>query len=312
MYYFIVNPNSRSGAGQKIWNQILRRLNQEKIPHKAWLTEYVGHASKLASEISSLGTSQQPVSLIALGGDGTISEVLTGIQDFDHVIFGYIPTGSGNDFCRSMNLPHDPMKALDVILQKRYIHTMDVPCLHTNGCLHRFGVSTGMGFDAAVCQEVAASPARTYLNRIGLGKLVYLVIALKQLLFLNPVAMDFHLDGKRNYHYKKVFFAAVMNQGYEGGGFLFCPNAKSNDGILDVIIIEGMSKLKILCCLPTAFFGKHTIFKGVHILRCKNIEINSMVPVAAHRDGESGGLLTQIYVSLEKKPLKIILPAALS
>ena len=67
--------------------------------------------------------------MIAIGGDGTIQEVLTGITDFDRVVFGYIPTGSGNDFCRSMELPFDPMESLEYILKAERIAPMDVPYL---------------------------------------------------------------------------------------------------------------------------------------------------------------------------------------
>lgn len=113
------------------------------------------------------------------------------------------------------------------------------------------------------------------LNRIGLGKLVYLFVALKQLLFLNPSPMTLVIDDDNVQQFSKVYFTAVMNQKYEGGGFKFCPHASPSDGYLDVIVVDGLSKPKVLCCLPTAFFGKHTLFRGVHIFRCKKIDIHS-------------------------------------
>lgn len=309
MYYFIVNPNSRSGAGKNIWNQIRSELELRRVPYEYRLTQYVGHAIKFAAEISSKGTKESPVYLIALGGDGTVYEVLTGIRDFDNVIFGFIPTGSGNDFCRGMKLPVEPLEALNSILEKKHIHNMDVPFITTKQGRYRFGISTGIGFDAAVCHEVLASPMKKKFNRIGLGKLIYLFIALKQLLFLTPSSLTLCLDGNREMTYSGVYFAAVMNQRYEGGGFMFCPNAKPDDGLLDVIVIEGISRLKVLFCLPTAFSGRHTRFKGIHIFQCKSIKINSTVPTAVHKDGESGGILQEMFVSLEEKPIKIILPA---
>lgn len=269
MYYFIINPNSRSGAGKTIWNKLRGELALRKVAYKAYLTEYVGHAVKIAAEISSLGTPDEPVRLVAMGGDGTIQEVLTGIRDFDNVIFGFIPTGSGNDFCRGMKLHTDPLLALDSILKEEHIQLMDVPRISTGNHHYRFGVSAGIGFDAAICQEVLASKAKKYLNRVDLGKLIYFMVALKQIITTVPAPMTICLDGGRKRCYKKVYFTAVMNQRYEGGGFMFCPDAKNNDGVLDVIVVEGLSKLKLLFCLPTAFWGKHTHFKGIHILRCK-------------------------------------------
>ena len=160
MYYFIVNPNSRSGRGRSIWNEIHQQLMLRGIDFQYCLTRYSGHAAEIASDACALGTESEPVYIIAVGGDGTIHEVLTGITDFDRVVFGYIPTGSGNDFCRSMRLPFDPMESLEYILKAEHISKMDVPYLLRNNKKSRFGISTGIGYDAGVCQEVLATPLK--------------------------------------------------------------------------------------------------------------------------------------------------------
>lgn len=308
MYYFIVNPNSRSGRGRLIWEQIHQQLLLQRISFQYCLTRYSGHATQIASKASLLGTASDPVYMIAVGGDGTIQEVLTGITDFDRVVFGYIPTGSGNDFCRSMELPFDPMEALEYILKAQRIEAMDVPYLVRKDKKSRFGISTGIGYDAAVCQEVLATPFKKVFNRLGLGKLIYLFIALKQLIFISPGKVTLTLDEENTVSYEHVYFTAVMNQRYEGGGFKFCPDAKPDDGLLDVILVEGIGKLKLLFCLPTAFFGKHTKIKGIHIFTCRGIQIHSEEALPIHVDGESGGIRKDLTVSVEKKPLKILLP----
>ena len=199
MYYFIVNPNSRSGRGRSIWNEIHQQLMLRGIDFQYCLTRYSGHAAEIASDACALGTESEPVYIIAVGGDGTIHEVLTGITDFDRVVFGYIPTGSGNDFCRSMRLPFDPMESLEYILKAEHISKMDVPYLLRNNKKSRFGISTGIGYDAGVCQEVLATPLKKIFNRLGLGKLIYLFIALKQLIFINPGKMTVTLDGENTF-----------------------------------------------------------------------------------------------------------------
>lgn len=133
------------------------------------LTRYSGHATSIAKKASCLGTSEDPISIIAVGGDGTIHEVLSGITDFDHVIFGYIPTGSGNDFCRSMELPSDPMESLEYILSAERISTMDVPCLSGVKKDSRFGISTGIGYDAGVCRRFWQLPLRRFLTALAWG-----------------------------------------------------------------------------------------------------------------------------------------------
>lgn len=305
MYYFIVNPNSRSGKGAEIWKQIQEVLNSQGVSYNSYFTGYRGHAVSLAAQITSKAVS--PVTLVAVGGDGTIQEVLTGIQDLSSVYFGYIPTGSGNDFCRGMKLPQDPLKALDILLHHHDILKIDVPCISYKKKRSRFAISCGMGFDAAVCHEVGITPMKKFLNRFGLGKLVYLFVALKQLLFLNPSQVSVNMDGNSE-TWSKVYFIAVMNQKYEGGGFKFCPNASSSDGMLDVIVVEGLSKLKVLFCLPTAFFGRHTRFRGIHIYQCRDISVESTVPLAIHKDGESGGIHTIFSVSMEPEQIQMIVP----
>ena len=110
MYYFIINPNSRSGKGALIW-RIWRTFCVNGILNtKLFLQKYKGHAVKLSASITASIPEDSQIKLIAVGGDGTIQEVLSGVKDISRVIFGYIPTGSGNDFCRSMKLPQDPMK----------------------------------------------------------------------------------------------------------------------------------------------------------------------------------------------------------
>ena len=308
MYSFIVNPNSRSGQGREIWNHLRSIMESRGISYQYFLTEYVGLATEFARKISSSGTPDDPVTLITVGGDGTIYEVLTGIEDLDNVIFGFIPTGSGNDFCRSMGLPSNPEEALFAILNKERIVPMDVPKIQLGAHAYRFGISAGMGYDAAICQEVLITPGKKFLNRLHLGKLTYLMVALKQFLFLTPSTVTVRTDTEGEQTFPKTWFATAMNQKYEGGGFKFCPDAKPDDGLLDVIVIAGISKFKMLLCLPSALWGGHTGIKGVHIFKCRDVHIRSDHPLPVHKDGESGGIQREFSVTIEKKPIKIIMP----
>ena len=114
------------------------------------------------------------------------------------------------------------------------------------------------------------------------------------------------MDDYKKEEFSKVYFTAIMNQKYEGGGFKFCPDASPSDGYLDVIVVDSLSKPKVICCLPTAFFGKHTHFNGIHIFRCKKIDIHSEARLAVHKDGESAGLLHDFSVCMEPKQINMI------
>lgn len=305
MYHFIVNPHSRTGRGEDIWKMVKKELIRLNVEYRVTLTMCVGHARQIARELSSLG---EPVTIVAIGGDGTINEVLSGLVSFEQVVLGYIPTGSGNDFAKGMGIPQDTLEALHTILDSSHTRPMDVGCIEADHCIHRFGVSAGMGFDAAICHEALVSPIKTFLNKLKLGKLTYTLIALKLLLLYTPTAITMEMDGGRTVSYPKTYFAAILNQRCEGGGLRLCPKAEPDDHILDICVVEGMSKWKILFMLPTAFLAKHIYIKGVHILRCRNITLHSSQPVAIHRDGESNGSQEKIKIYLEKIPLKVITP----
>lgn len=300
MYYFIVNPKSSSNRGIRRWRLIEAQLNRESMQYKVFFTEHEGHATAIADTICQ---KHQNPTLVAVGGDGTANEVISGIPCLSDVSFGYIPTGSSNDLARSLGIPSDPLKALDRILYPKSPITMDVGYI-TNGTKSRsFAVSTGIGYDAAVCHEALHSGIKRILNRFHLGKLTYMGIALRQLLLLKPSPLVLTLDNEKKLCFDHVFFAAVMNQKYEGGGFMFCPEAKSGDGWLDVCVIEKMPKLKVLMLLPTAFRGKHVKYRGVHIYRCKKAQLKTPRPLPVHADGESFDVQTDVMVSLYHEPL---------
>lgn len=101
MYHFIVNPNSRSGLGLSLWAQIEPELQKRKIDYTVFFTQYQKHAWEYTEKLTSDHTYH---TLVVLGGDGTVNEVINGIQDFSKVTLGYIPTGSSNDFARSFKI----------------------------------------------------------------------------------------------------------------------------------------------------------------------------------------------------------------
>lgn len=302
-YIFIVNPKSRTGQGELLWSQLEPELKKRRISYEVRMTGRKKDAERIAAEITA---DEEEHTMIVLGGDGSLNEVINGIKNPSKVMLGYIPTGSSNDFARGMGIPKDAKKALELILNPEKIEKLDVGELAFSGKRRRFLVSAGIGFDAAVCHEVCISKWKKILNRLKLGKLSYAVVALKRLLKDQPVRMEIRLDDGSVHRFERAYFAAFMNQKYEGGGFKFCPDASPSDGYLDVIVVDSLSKPKVICCLPTAFFGKHTHFNGIHIFRCKKIDIHSEARLAVHKDGESAGLLHDFSVCMEPKQINMI------
>lgn len=303
-YHFIINPKARSGMGKMVWNMLEPELKKRRVPYQCSLTSKKKHAEQIAARITSDG---QEHILVVLGGDGTVNEVVNGIRQPEKATLGYIPIGSSNDFARGLNIPKDPVSALNIILNPKNIINMDLGVMEGAGRRRRFAVSAGMGFDAAVCHEVCISRWKVLLNRIGLGKLSYAVVAMDRLKKERPVKMNVMLPDGTEKVFESTYFAAFMNHPYEGGGFKFCPEASPSDGELDVIIAHGVSGIKLLFLLPLAFAGKHVGFQGVTILRCKKIQAETDRPLPLHTDGEPGFLRKKITVRLMAEQLKVII-----
>lgn len=303
MYYFIINPKSRTGMGAEVWQQVQAKIKQKKLPYRHFFTEYRGHATKLAKSICSQASPGDCLTVI--GGDGTIQEVLTGIPFDSPIFFAYIPAGSGNDFARGMKIPKNPEEALKLLLSRPKPLPMDVGTIRAENRTGAFGISCGMGFDAAICHAALSSRMKAVLNRIHMGKLTYAFLAVRLLFSFRPFTLSLTLDGKTQ-TYEKVYFAAVMNQPFEDGGFCFCPAARSDDGFLDVILVHKVSKLKLLFCFPTALFARHTGIKGVTIFRCRKAELISSHPVPIHQDGESAGIGNRLTADLRPQQLPVI------
>lgn len=294
MYHFIINPNSRSNRGIIQWKEIKNVLIREKIEFKSYVTSHSHNATEISREITAIETSKQNI-IVVLGGDGTLNEVINGITSFKNIIIGYIPTGSSNDFARALKLKTKPLEALNCILHPKHYKKIDYGILKTNQGTRNFIVSAGLGYDASVCEDANTSSAKSFLNKLRLGKLTYTALGIRNLFSYEPEDAVIVLDKTQIINVKKMLFTSIHNNRFEGGGFLFCPNADNSDGLLDICVAENISSLKFLFSLPLAFFGKHLIIKGVENYRCKEIEIKSTTPRPIHTDGET--LQRQLHIS---------------
>ncbi len=303
MYSFIVNPNARSGLGQKVWDKLETILKREKIDYRVYFTKYQKDATNITRRITA---SDKEHIVVALGGDGTVNEVVNGIVNFKNTILGYIPIGSSNDFARGLKLPKNPINALKIVLSKPHLHPMNVGQIRYKEKLRRFAVSSGVGFDADICHESVVSHFKAFLNKIKLGKLTYVGIAIHRLFLTTPCTVKLTLDDEKELHYPKAYFVALMNNKFEGGGVKFAPDAKNDDDMLDVVVAYNMPKLKVLMLFPSAFIGLHTRFKGICVHRTKHVKISAERPLPIHTDGEPIFLQKQLEANCTPEKIRVI------
>ena len=302
----IVNPAGASGRALKLWKR-LEPLFEE-------YGEYTLHKSTKERGIESicreLTSSGERTVLAVIGGDGTLNEAINGIADFENTLFGFVPCGTGNDTERDMDLPDKKEDIVKRLLACKVMREADIGQLDfykPDGTVlkRRFAISSDIGFGAATCAFADRSKLKPVLNKIGLGKLIYLVGALKVCFGSKPACIKVTYGGKTRV-YKKCLCAIVMNHAYEGGGFKFCPDADFTDGRLDICVGNGISKLAFLKVLPSAYSGKHKGMRGIYLDRLKDVTMTSDIPLWAHTDGEVLGETKKVKMKLLDDMLKLI------
>ncbi|MBM7653214.1 diacylglycerol/lipid kinase family protein [Neobacillus cucumis] len=303
--YFIINPNARNGYCLNVWKEVESKLKLEQIHYLAFFTEYPGHAQSLAKQIAE--KNQQEKLIIAVGGDGTLHEVLNGIAHDQKIPLGFIPGGSGNDFSRGFLIPIDPIEALKVILrlQKQPGRKIDIGKAVINEKKeHYFINNLGAGFDAIISYEANQSRIKAWLNKWSLGRLVYVFFLLKTVFTYKTATFDLSIDGNKHI-FEQTWFVTVSNQPFYGGGMKISPEAEPDDGLFDITIVHQLPRWKLLMVFLSVFWGRHIHFKEVKTFRGKNITIQSSRTQYVHADGEHIGF-TPLSIHLQAKALEVL------
>lgn len=294
--HLIINGNASTGRAARLRGELEKILKESGAEYEFHETHGPGDARELARALS---LSAKKKSIWVIGGDGTLNEVVNGLVINNTLTFGVVPAGSGNDFARGMGLPGDSVKALKKLLQTGEIASFDVGQLELidnhlldreetgNFCpiTIRFAGSSGCGYDADVCYEVDHSRMKKLLNKLHLGKIVYLLIAIKQV-FRNPRSHVTMIQGGISRSFHDVVFISFMNHVYEGGGLKMAPNANPKDGKISVVMANGVSRLRVLTLLPSLLYGGHIRHNGVQTFETEELEILSDQPLRIHTDGE--------------------------
>jgi YegS/Rv2252/BmrU family lipid kinase len=311
MLYFIVNEKSRSGKGAAVWKEIQQILSEEQIPYKAWITEYEGHAMKLAGEICE--QEDDDICLIVLGGDGTANEVINGMTHMDRVRFGVIPTGSGNDLARGMGIKESHVQQLRRILDcmnqgTECAWSMDLGEVswEKGQQTRKFAISAGVGLDAIVCKKALHSKLKDFLNKLHLGKLTYIALTVQSLFSMETTSAAVQFDHTGRQSMPQGICFAVMNFRAEGGGVPMAPKASATDGRLSVCSIYGIPKWRTFICLPFLVAAKHTWIRGFDVTDCGECRIRLSKPMTVHADGEYCGELNELTFRCLPEQLRVL------
>ncbi|OIU70897.1 diacylglycerol/lipid kinase family protein [Rossellomorea aquimaris] len=289
---FIVNPSARNHHSLTSWEKFQKGIT---IPYSLYMTEHPDDVRRIAGELVRENPGES-FYIIGVGGDGTMNSIISGTAGFENIFIGYIPGGSGNDFARGYRWPRGKHNAYDLI--RETLHTplpisMDAGLFSIGGGpKHYFVNNIGVGFDALIARKANESWLKGKLNRWSLGKLIYPVILCREALSFKPFRAVIEVDGVKR-TLEKVWFITVSNQPYFGGGMKIAPEARPDDGVLDLTIVSGLSKWKLMFLFISVFFGKHTELKEVHTLKGRSIKMKSRKGIPVHADGDFAGVIDE-------------------
>ncbi len=309
MLRFLVNPHSRSGKGKIIWEKLRASLPAD-LAFQEFQTQYPGHGVRLAAALTEKPEDPAPV-IAVMGGDGSLNEALNGFHLENHPVLCCLPTGSGNDYTRGMGLSPDPQQAVENMLHHPTVQDLDFgeARFSRDGASQgrRFLVSCGMGYDASVCRCINHSRMKRLFNAVHLGKLAYLILGLKQILLCRRTDGTLSVDGGPPAELKDIAFVSCHNLPYEGGGFRFASDAVPDDGWLNLCVVTARSRARLALVLVAAFAGsRHTRFRGVYALRCRQASLQLDKPLPLHTDGEVPGEYTGMDITCHPKGLRIL------
>ena len=299
----ILNPMADMG---RAWNvaRELRPIVNEYEGKTDWSgTVYPGHAIELAKQAGEEGYDL----VVALGGDGTVHEVVNGLMQIDAAhrpALGVVPIGSGNDFGYINKIPTSPNKAMALALNGEPSRIDLGLMTDENGRQEYIDNTLGIGLDAIVT-------IRSHRLPIVRGFMMYLT-AVIQTIFLNSKPMKMKIKSEDKEWDKEVFMLVLANGPREGGGFTMTPNARPDDGVLDYMIADNISRLMQFRMIPEFMNGTQERFDEVEIGQFKKISLSSEQPLYIHIDGEIytsfGSNLRGLSVEIVPNALEVIRP----
>jgi len=294
----IYNPQAADGRAKSLLPEISAYIKDKAMDATIITTEYSGHAVKLVAD-ANLGKYD---AIIASGGDGTLFEVLNGYYQNKHQNsqqkkppIGLIPNGTGNAFMKELKLrASDWKKAVDIIAENNP-RPIDVGRFTTENKIYYFLNIVGMGFVTEIAE--ASVPLK------WMGNTSYTVATLLKLISLKSQKMTLEIDGKTLE--RDSVFVEIANSQYTGTTFFIAPEAVIDDGLLDVIVLNKISRLRLLRLFTSIFDGTHINYPEIEYIKAKSIKVVEEKPGKLIPDGEILGS-TPIEVECLQKDIQFL------
>lgn len=286
---FIINPISGGKKKDSVPGLIKQYLDANRYEYAIGYTASAGHAATLSAE--AVGVHDI---VVAVGGDGTINEVASGIAGTD-TLFGIIPFGSGNGLSRFLNIPLDIIRAIKNINDCR-VERIDAGKL--NG--KYFFNMAGMGFDAHISEVFSHHKERGFMS--------YVRSAFSEVMNFKPDTYKISIDGK--VIERQAFMLSIANSSQYGNNAYISPMASVQDGLLDVCVVKPFPVWKFLWMASIMFTKTADKSSSVEIHRGKHIRINRANKGPVHLDGEPQIAGAELQIDIIPAVLNVIVGSA--
>ncbi len=294
----IVNPSAGGGRAATVASSAEGTLRRLGIAFERFDTRDLDHARELARDGGNAGET-----VVAVSGDGMIGAIADCLRDVPGAVMGVIPGGRGNDLARVLGIPDQPEEAAAVIAAG-HSRPVDLGLVDDgSGAPRAFVGIASVGFDSDANRIANEAPP-------WLGGLVYLYGALRALLAWKPARFELELDPPgRKLSFTAYTIGAANSQCY-GGGMRAAPDALLDDGLLEVVVLEDVSKLAFLTRLiPKVFKGEHVRLPSVHTFSARTVAISCEREFDMYADGDPIGRLP-VRVSALEGAVRMLVPAA--
>ncbi|PGT91163.1 MULTISPECIES: diacylglycerol/lipid kinase family protein [Bacillaceae] len=274
--FLIIHRESGYGRGSKIWKKVKKELEKRKVSFRSFYTEYPGHAEALARQIATI-QDYRLKTVIGIGGEGTINEIVNGLSSFDKIQMGFIYTGSRNKSLTNFSLSSDPKKAIKHLFQRwnaplKGYYLGEYRVEGKSGKNYFFN-RVGIGLDASILsQEKMVVKIKSDLPI--LGHVRFIVGLLKVLWNYELFSISLEIDQEQPLEFDSVWFIIVSNR------------STTRDGNLHVLIIKEAKRLKLLPLLLLTKVRNKTKNEFIEELSCKEITVKTDSIRLVHADGD--------------------------
>ena len=295
----LVNPTAGGGRGTAVLSDLRKFASLRGWSVEICVTQNPDDLVARARRAAKLGRKR----IFVLGGDGTFHLLLNAVAAYADLVLGVIPAGGGNDLSAALGLPADPIEATALLLEGQP-RELDIVRVRTSDGNERFySGGGGVGLDSAAVRHANGA------YRILPGRSRYVLSAVRALFGFRAIQVRITVGANESQPLEaSALLVGALNTPSYGGGLYLAPNAKIDDGSLEVVLLENLSVGQILTLLPALAFRGELKTQRLRRISTPHVRIESDPPCWFHGDGELLGL-TPVDVSIVPQAVRVLGPA---